>query len=579
MSDRSVNATPRPKDALREETLSLAKTAVQALLKARKLSRMYPPGHPGYQQGVEPLLTSLEHFFARGGALVLQVQPNALLWEGHPVYQERSREGNLAFFLYKDGIRSLSFHPGVTREELREFLLVLQADIYVKYGEDDVVTLLWEKDLEHIQYTVVEDWDGDEEALQAAEPKPKPGTPLSQVQAQALSAESPASPSYDALTRTPDYAGLDLSPQPLQGILPLSDEEVQAIKQQILEERRVDRLHRVAEIFLEILHQERGTPDFQETVTLLQKVADQAVLRGDFSVLTMILQNLREMAASPQPYTDQERNALRRVLRTLSSPERFQDIRNRLVASPPDNLDALQAFLESLDTSAVTGVMSLLDLPEMSLRRAVTNALITLGKRNPSALVQGLRDPRWYIVRGVVYVLGRLEWPGAVQALGSVLQHPESRVRVEAIRSLGLIATREAGTLLLRLLDDPDPHVRITAIRYLSNVRDPSVLEALRRRVAQRAFRTLPLEEKRATFETLGELGGESLLPFFREILQRRGWLQHAHPEELRACAVAGLEAVGTPEAWNLIREAQRDRASLVQRASRDALQRRRGGR
>ena len=68
-------------------------------------------------------------------------------------------------FFFKDGLRELTFKKGLPRDELEEFLKIIALDFDREAVDDDVVTLLWEKDFQNIQYIVDEAFlpDADEE--------------------------------------------------------------------------------------------------------------------------------------------------------------------------------------------------------------------------------------------------------------------------------------------------------------------------------------------------------------------------------------------------------------------------------
>ena len=73
------------------------------------------------------------------------------------VYESHDRKDSLAFFLYRDGLRRLSLHPEVERTELTAFLTCLNRVALHENDQDDLVTLLWERDFHGIRYFAVEE--------------------------------------------------------------------------------------------------------------------------------------------------------------------------------------------------------------------------------------------------------------------------------------------------------------------------------------------------------------------------------------------------------------------------------------
>src|SRR5699024_5748503 len=90
---------------------------------------------PALDRIVDQLRETLRAMFARAPFFTVAVEERELHWNGVPVYtgDEGDRGAgrgdgfreNLAFALYRDGVREVSFHPGFEREELDAFLGVL----------------------------------------------------------------------------------------------------------------------------------------------------------------------------------------------------------------------------------------------------------------------------------------------------------------------------------------------------------------------------------------------------------------------------------------------------------------------
>jgi HEAT repeat protein len=95
-------------------------------------------------------------------------------------------------------------------------------------------------------------------------------------------------------------------------------------------------------------------------------------------------------------------------------------------------------------------------------------------------LLAGLvADPRWFIVRNVAISLGRTGRPQAIPALESLLDHPDHRVRVEALRGLFTLRRGEAVAPLVAALSDPEPRVRHAAVSLLRASPSREVVSAL----------------------------------------------------------------------------------------------------
>jgi HEAT repeat protein len=79
---------------------------------------------------------------------------------------------------------------------------------------------------------------------------------------------------------------------------------------------------------------------------------------------------------------------------------------------------------------------------------------IRIGVEAVPAIQEKLSHPRWYFVRNLCLILGEIGFRGAVFGIARVLDHPDPRVRKEAIQALGKLKAPEAVPSLGRILMD-----------------------------------------------------------------------------------------------------------------------------
>ncbi len=74
------------------------------------------------------------------------------------VYESQDIRESLAFVFFKDGIREMRFYKGLEVKEMIDFLNIVRKSDQVNRSEDDLVTLLWERDFSHIDFTTVDEF-------------------------------------------------------------------------------------------------------------------------------------------------------------------------------------------------------------------------------------------------------------------------------------------------------------------------------------------------------------------------------------------------------------------------------------
>src|SRR5438034_181109 len=127
---------------------------MQVVSKGMRATQLYLPNNPVYQRAVDNIRTAFRQIWQATDDLIFDIGETEIRWEDHSIYSQDQRKESIAWTLYKDGVRSLSFKPGVEDLEIVRFLSVLQqAKNLSADAPDDLLTLLWAEDFQFITYT------------------------------------------------------------------------------------------------------------------------------------------------------------------------------------------------------------------------------------------------------------------------------------------------------------------------------------------------------------------------------------------------------------------------------------------
>ena len=124
--------------------------------KALRAFQLYDENNPVRQRFVESLRQAVAQLWAECDRLTLSVEEERILLGDQEVYRAESRSDSLAFLFFKDGVREITFLPGLEQDELVRFLGVLQRARKLTPEGDDLLTVLWEEDLQFFQYQYVD---------------------------------------------------------------------------------------------------------------------------------------------------------------------------------------------------------------------------------------------------------------------------------------------------------------------------------------------------------------------------------------------------------------------------------------
>ena len=166
-----------------------------------------------------------------------------------------------------------------------------------------------------------------------------------------------------------------------------------------------------------------------------------------------------------------------------------------------------------------------------------------LAKVGPSVvptLVEWLEDPRWFLVRNVVHILGKIGDEAAFDPVVTLLGHSHGRVRIEAVRALALIGPARAATPILPLSRDADPEVRLEAVRALGALRRDEAVPVLRD-VAAGAAGVADVPLRREAVEALAAIGSAGSCEALEGLARRHVWPWKRTERRLREIAAAAL--------------------------------------
>lgn len=529
-----------------EEEVRPVKELLQAILKTKRAFEMYPANNPILQKFREDLIRRFGAVLAKEEKLPLMIRQYEIYYKGLPVYHNPEKEDNLALFFYKDGLRELTFSEGLTEDEILDFVDIIRArpESSVESYDDDMVTLLWEKDFVHLSYYVVEEF-GEGSALENEEE--------SRLLSRPGASEGDLEEAYqDAMEEDTEgiFSPLETISMGFKGVFSLGEEEVKSLKEEM--ESLTDEffLKAAIDVLFESLYIDKGSKGFDFLMDNLDSALNYLLENGDFGTAALIVKRFRELEGKKDEFTVQECARVSRSVAMAGSIEMIRKIAS-FIAGAEHNIstEEFRLYLSQLEKNAIIPLFSLAsEVQDINSRKVVLDALVTLGRDSLDVLASAVKDRRWQVARNAVAILGRIGDKSAVDLLRQAISNPEPKVRREVIRSLGIIGGAKAGDALLVALDDPDQQIRTAALRFLPRAQSYSVLDSLVEFINRPDFPDKPFAERRAVFEVFCEIGQERVLDYMTRLLKKRGLFSSSKKDELRACAAYGLGNINASE-------------------------------
>lgn len=533
-----------------ENELVLVSDIIRTIIKTTKTFNTYPIGNPIYQKFAGELFDKFSAFFESNDELAVDIEPYSVLYGENEIFRSEEMTDNIAMLLYADGLRQISFHKGITFDEIKDFIDILRfVPKSEATDEDDIVTLLWEKNIRNIGYTAAEDTVEDDLAI--AEELFMEGVEWKTAEDSAIGTSAEG-----AVQVSP--AGSRLEP-PSEANIRTIKNELQGIDENFL-------LSAAVELFLDLISYEHDVESFHLYVQNLGKIMDMNLQKKDIMGAMEILKGLDKISSAYN--TPQQQEMISTIMSRAGSRENLGILFREL-----DNTDNIRQYLSLLGRPLIPNMIQTLgELQDRRHRKLLCDILTELGGQDVDVFADALSDKQWHLLRNLAMIFGMTRQPGAVRHIEKILGHPEVRVRREVVRALDSIHTDETKNLFLSLLGDDDHTVRMTALRSLSRFNDPTLFKKLKETVSMEKLKEKPFIEKKTILEILAQLGGKDAFPLLSELFRKRGLIEREELTEVRAAAAYGLGIVRTPEALTLLEKESRSGKDILREACVRAL-------
>ncbi|UCD23948.1 MAG: HEAT repeat domain-containing protein [Gemmatimonadota bacterium] len=541
---------------------------IQVLVKGLRAIQLYLPNNPIYQKAVGNVREAFGPVWEEHTELVVRVTESDLVWEGVSVYSQPSKSESVAWVLFKDGVRSLSLEQGVEDEEIVGLLEVIkQAQNLPKDAADDLLTLLWEQDFQHVRYTAVElGADGvtplkpsDDGWIGGAAPEAE--DIKRKIAEDTQEAETPT-----GIVRIDDFDST---------LYFLDENELKYLQTEIEREYTRDLAGNVLAMIFDLLELQTYTAVRAELMSITENFIPYLLGAGDFHSVAYVLRELRAILERARELSPEQTKQIQAIPARLSQSEVLDQLLQSLdeAVTPPTEEDLSEMFGE-LRPQALQSVLEWLPrLSNEAIREPLEKAALRLVSAHPEEVMQTLEGAEESVILTTVRLVTRAQLPPFVPALAALLEREEVEIRKEAAAGLAAINSPVAMRELERGLDDKDSNVRVVAVRALGERGHRAALAKVEAAITGKTLRSAELTEKTAYFEAFGLLAGSAGIAALRPMLEQKGLLRKKEDPETRACAAMALGKIGDDEARAVLKvAATEEKEPLVKNAINRAL-------
>ena len=531
-----------------------------ALHRAYRDTRFYPRDHPVALQSLDALARVLLRFVGDEGALTLTIEEGRLIYEEGEVYSHAETRDNLAFIMFRDGLRAITFQTGLEQPEIEALVDCLsRADELVRLDQD-LVTVFWEQDFAHIDYQAADPFlaggylrHGTVDALRE--------TVLRRLgEGELGDTDGVASAALGKLAVVPRIdlpaAALALTPQEIE-----ASEDAAAGAATVLDD--------FALVLLEVISG-RGsqTTDAGVIGRAVHAIIQAFVESSDLQALTFFLDELEKLEAAGKC----EAGLVSKMVAEAVSVGAVQFLMAGLGTASAERVAKVEDFLSLIRRWTYPTLLEVLaESPDRAVRKTLLATLRKEGGVPPEFLSPWLQDKRWYVARNAAQLATVWRDPSLLAPLERLMRHPDPRVRREAGHALEAYGGEAALAGLARALEDPDPTMRILGARGVAQFGGREQEEVVAAQVLGRDFETRSPEEIEAMLLAYARLAGERAVPFLDRFWRRR--LLRPRPVALRLAAVQALGMISGAGARGSLTDASKSGDGAIRRAANRALE------
>lgn len=512
------------------------KEIAKRLSKAAKNYQMYLSNNRMFISSLNDLENALDGFLEENDVLTFIVKEFELMHRDVSVYSNTDKFQSIAFRMYRDGVRLLSFHRGIAKEELIALFEALTRCMEVDNLEEDFVTLLWEKDLESITYYEVNEFESGGDPSPKGDRKPGQLKPDLGSDDLAQSRSSQVSRDVERLKPT-----LSLTAEDLQ--------EVQDLAFTVDDDFFLRRAWQVFALAFEAdgskethLDLENGIAGFLDTCLACRHMG----LAADALATTKSIY---------QAFGDSDvGDALDRILSGRYSEKNMGIVEHILATGKEIDHFQCAAYLSRLSRGAIPSIMKLLPVcSQQSARQTVITSVASLAETCPGATLKAIDMTSVEEVEAVLDILDTIGTDTALEVALDLANHPSTRVRGRVASLAGGLKNPAAADVIRSLVNDPDDSVRRKAVVSMVKVCGDGAVETLVKLFTSKDFGQLSHDSKLSMLIAIRNLPAPAQLKVIRALLKMRGFLKRRSIEDTKLALLEIIHLMDQDVAFDVL--------------------------
>ena len=557
------------------EEINEAKFVCKYFDSAFSLIKIYPSDNRSVRKSTDSFYEKITEFLDEYKKLVVMIGEFSFSYKGEIVFQDKEKQNSLPFFFFKDGMRELSFHGGLEKRELKDFLELIKEESNLSLEDSDIVSSLWAKDFANIRYFALNEF------LDTDIGK---GGETSTTDTKEFSAGSVSLTPEDKieLYKRSIALGLQLNPileekeddKDLEDfnlpyhIAAACEGEDPELKSMLSANRQIPSMVAMVNLLFEILFLEERHDQFLATLNVLYQCYKEVIHKSNFTLACLILARIQELKGMLPGQSEEKQKSLEAILEKTKDKSFIASLKSLFLDGRIEDYDSFFQYLTLLIPDSIPLVGDVWEnSQDPFLLQKASAFLQEIAEENIAPVAKIATKDRLNLTKEVVAILGRIGGNQILPYLIKFSDYKHKAVRLEIIHALSKIEDKATNTILISFLSDEDGEVRTRSAMNLKYYGNKNTLNYVMKLVQEKDFNNKSKLEKKALLNFLASTKNYKVAALLHAILKKWNILSTSKHNETRLCAVSALVTMATPEALEIIKEGTKMRNKAIRNA------------
>jgi len=555
------------------ETLSRVKDILTLFAHTISSMKLFPPHHSSVLSFQDELFHKIQNFLEEHWELEVHIEENAFRYKGELVFKDEDVLKSLPYVFFKDGLYELAFLRDMEKDEFATFLDTIKNVASLPPDEGDTVDALWEKDLVHLRYYAPDEFLESKLRVQRQNLLDlhidkdllfKGKIELTREDLEDISKRLVVFRQKEN-KEARDFVGLAAF---------LDKGDLSAIETMLDSDRDASSDKGLSELIFELLYMEDRVETFKMILTFLDKRYGELVAKAGFADALQMMRQMTDLSQALSDKSPARALEIDKFIRASKSQVSLDILRDQVRRGAILDSRAFFDFLLWLGPVTLPiGVEILESDLEPGVRSNAFDFLAEAGKENLALLANLAQERKPFVTKTIIAVLDHMNDKRVIPFLAPFINYRNRDVKAEAIRVLGRFPDSLAQKILLGFLRDEDEEIRVAAAKSIRMEADKDLAASVAQWVSDKDFHDRTPQEKEVALSALGQIRPDEAFECFRSFLGQKGIWGKGKAEETGILAASALEAMATPRAVEVLRQAEKSSGrKKIKEACREAL-------